>query len=146
VWDIGVHEKVARYFHEVAQYELNTSSGEQDYLLLLPPSGHTVRLGSTGRKFTVAIFHQLKCLDIIRQEFVHLESIQADTTTYNSPLVHHCVNYLTQTILCQADAYLEPVSERYSLTQATSDWEMDHVCTDWEAIYKAAERNSLRMS
>lgn len=52
-----------------------------------------VSLGPQGRQFGVSMFHQLHCLEMLRESMI------------NGPDGHaaHCLNFLRQAILCNAD-------------------------------------------
>lgn len=88
--------------------------------------GHTVI-----QEYTVTLFHQLKCLDIIRRELT--ESTGGEPT----PLATHCMNYLRQTILCAVDMRLESVKHPLGAVERV----YDTTCKDWETVYTEAERN-----
>ena len=105
--------------------------------MLLPSGQHLVRLASQSEDedlevYTVMLFHQLRCLDIIREDFV--------LTAGSSPLARHCLNYLRQTILCHPDLRLESV-RRSEGQKPTTTREYEAVCRDWSSVYKEAERN-----
>lgn len=87
---------------ETTRYQLDTPDGIAEWASLIPPGGHLMRAwdGTEVQTFTVAMFHQLRCLDIIRNDYVRQR---------RSPLLKHCVNYLRQSILCLADNHLEHV-------------------------------------
>ncbi|KAF9479331.1 hypothetical protein BDN70DRAFT_984120 [Pholiota conissans] len=91
--------------------------------------------------FTVSIFHQLRCLDIIRKGIVDLEARHSrsplDSETSLTALTHHCVNYLRQMVLCRSDLDLDTVfgSPKPAVYSDT------YQCKDWEAIYRDVEKN-----
>ena len=82
------------------RYRPDTPEGSQAWSNMLPTGGHTIRLPARvdNETFTLAMFHQLRCLDIIRNDYV------AGT---KSPLQKHCLNYIRQSLLCIADPKLE---------------------------------------
>ncbi|KAJ7744017.1 hypothetical protein DFH07DRAFT_978688 [Mycena maculata] len=93
-----------------------------------------VRLGSEDRAFAVAMFHQLHCVRLLRAALAG----RYDTTSRGH--VHHCLNYIRQMILCSPNLTLEPPDV------LSRDFEVDrigatHVCSDWTAMYSAAEQN-----
>ncbi|PSR83957.1 hypothetical protein PHLCEN_2v5561 [Hermanssonia centrifuga] len=53
--------------------------------------------------------------------------------------VHHCFNYLRQTILCGANPTLEPVVPILGVRSVNA--EMPRVCRDWTAVYELVEKN-----
>lgn len=123
------------------RYQYNTTEGAEEYVRLLPSGGHTILLDHDQSGvlphpavYTVTLFHQLKCLDIIRQKFA--------TTTDGSPaLVQHCLNYLRQIILCYPNLRLEPAIN--AAGNAMRGY--DTVCRDWSVIYEEAARNQQIM-
>ncbi|KAJ4467626.1 hypothetical protein J3R30DRAFT_3307102 [Lentinula aciculospora] len=53
-------------------YEVDGFDSDEEFAHLLPQEGHTIHLTSsmgTITTHTVTLFHQLKCLDIIRREY-----------------------------------------------------------------------------
>ena len=125
-----------------AHYQYNTTEGAEEYARLLPSGGHTIFLdhGQSGglthsAVYTVTLFHQLKCLDIIRQQF-------AAITDGSPALVQHCLNYLRQIILCYPNLRLEPATN--AAGNAMRGY--DTVCRDWKVIYEEAERNHKIMN
>ena len=128
-------------------YTIDTAEGAEEWARILPPSGHLVYLPSpsslsssftnvTLKPYTVTLFHQLKCLDIIRKQYLlpppPIEPISKETV--------HCMNYLRQSLLCQPSLTLE-VSVDSETKASTSGYET--VCRDWSAVYEEAERNHV---
>ena len=89
---------------ESRRYRLGTPEGVEEWSELLPRGGHLIRdmEESENMTYTLALFHQLRCLDILGQDYV------SQTV---SPLRDHCLNYIRQSILCIADARLEYAHE-----------------------------------
>jgi len=81
-----------------------------------------VSLGPDGRKFGVSMFHQLHCLEMIREAFIVGPDGHAS----------HCLNFLRQTLLCAADTTLERKG-----VQTT------HSCRDWMRVYDYITDNQL---
>jgi hypothetical protein len=82
------------------------------------------------------MFHQLKCLSIIRDEYIDLSRRGVPQTE----LGRHCVDYLWQSAICRGSDVLESMmTDRLGIT--STDWDQDHVCRDWEAVYASAEEN-----
>ena len=128
-------EAVAMRITDTSHFQLDTEEGISEFAGLLPSGGHLVHTTSeTGdiEVQTVTLFHQLKCLDIIRQELTQLPSPPSPK------LVDHCMNYLRQTILCKPSLLLE---ETFSVLAMPSHAGYDVACRDWEAIYEEADRN-----
>ncbi|TFK41685.1 hypothetical protein BDQ12DRAFT_392738 [Crucibulum laeve] len=133
-------------------YALNAPSSDAEYLSMYPGQLGFLRLGPNKRFFGIAMYHQLHCLDSLRQAIIHGPDWMhhsrrammggADPLGKRDQVPHadHCLNYLRQTILCSADMTLEPelvlgsqdVGEGLAVT---------HVCKDWSAVHDFAEKN-----
>lgn len=85
---------------DTVHYQLNTTESVEEFAALVPIRGHTVPVGKQEITHTVALFHQLRCLDILRSDY----AAQRGETRMG----RHCLNYLRQSILCLADVKLEP--------------------------------------
>ena len=130
---------------DTVRYQLDDPFAAEEYARLMPSGGHLVYVtdepdpshgeGEKGdhgpRAYTVALFHQLKCLDIIRRDLTD-SSLKAP-----SQLAGHCMNYLRQMILCKANTRLESVKHPLGAVERT----YAATCKDWELVYKEAERN-----
>ena len=92
--------------------------------------------GGERKPFTFSLFHQLKCLNIVR------ESLMARRhPPYSEPsrLAIHCMNYIRQMVLCRADLTLE--SGRHPRGPNTVVSDVTHVCRDWSVIWDEVEAN-----
>ncbi|KAJ7591577.1 hypothetical protein C8J56DRAFT_782089 [Mycena floridula] len=119
---------VTMHLSATSHYQVNSSDSDAEYEKLLPTGGHTVHVGE--RVFTVALFHQMKCLDILRREYVA-------QPVHPSPLARHCLLYLRQAILCQSNPRIESVRN----SRGSGNRVYDAVCQDWTLLYDEAERN-----
>lgn len=113
---------------DTSYYQLD-ESGAQDYSAMLPSGGHIVHVGNT--EYTVTLFHQMRCLEILRREYTRAPQ------TSPSFLTQHCLNYLRQTIVCRPNLRLESVKSPHG--ESTKEYET--VCRDWTAVYEEAELN-----
>ncbi|KAG0700226.1 hypothetical protein DFH29DRAFT_807883 [Suillus ampliporus] len=97
------------------------------------PQGHGfVRLGSNGRVFGISMFHQIHCLQMIRSALI------------NGPNGHsgHCLNFLRQAILCNADITLDPLLDDPERMMAGTDGlGVTHFCRDWSQVYDYVVEN-----
>lgn len=118
-------------------YAIDTPLGIAEWNSTLPSSGGMLYLGDDLHPFSISMFHQLRCLDIIRNEVV--SQAKREKKVKSSALVHHCMNYIRQMILCRANLRLESV-RRPSGQQVTVPY-VTHTCNDWTAVYDAAEKN-----
>ncbi|KAJ6450729.1 hypothetical protein C8R47DRAFT_956351, partial [Mycena vitilis] len=83
--------------------------------------------------YTVTLFHQLRCIGIIRAQYKLAPDAPISSRT------EHCLNYLRQTILCKPNFRLESVDNEFGHT----DHSYETVCRDWTALYREAERNQM---
>lgn len=83
----------------------------------------------------VDAFHQLHCLERIRQVAIGRSFLDELTTdvpleeTYFVRHTLHCIDYLRQTLLCQADLTLVPPSSDLNFETAPP-----RMCRDWHAV------------
>ncbi|EJD46584.1 hypothetical protein AURDEDRAFT_164409 [Auricularia subglabra TFB-10046 SS5] len=99
-WDLQL-AKVHKATEDTQHYSLNGELGSLEWATLLPRGGGLLRLGPDDEVFSISMFHQLRCLDIIGHE------LMSRAGRPPSALSHHCMNYLRQMILCRADTTLE---------------------------------------
>jgi len=92
--------------------------------------------GGERKPFTFALFHQLRCLNVIRES---LMARRHPPYTDPSRLAIHCMNYIRQMVLCRGDLSME--SARHPLGPNTVVSDVTHVCRDWSVIWDEAERN-----
>lgn len=128
-WQTPPRERVALRFLETSPHY---ALGAHGWSYLLPPTGHIVHAENGDgviKVHTVALFHQLRCLDIIQKAYVEEGRHRTD------PMVASCMNYLRQSLLCRMDIRNEPQG-----SVPTSNG-FDSLCYNWEGIYKEAIRN-----
>ncbi|KAI0716698.1 hypothetical protein C8Q76DRAFT_794959 [Earliella scabrosa] len=104
---------------------------DADWGTVFPPGNGFVGLGPHNRTFLVSMLHQLHCLDVIRVGFLI-------NRTDDAVHVQHCLRYMLQIVLCQADTTLER-DEPGKLDDGT--WEHGasgvgavHRCRDWTVL------------
>ncbi len=122
-------------------YAFNTPEGAREWNASLPSNAERFRLDNSPRLFTISLFHQLRCLDIIRDGIVVFRS--SKTPDRPDALVHHCMNYIRQMIMCRANTDLESVRSHVGPRVAVS--ETTHRCRDWTQAFNAAEENASRL-
>lgn len=124
---------VALYPEDTHRYDLDTQQGIAEWAAHIPHGDGFVRLGPNDRKFGVAMFHELQCIDIIRQALV-------DKQEHQKEIVHHCMNYLRQMVLCHSHTALESV--RWDRPPKVVDLTRSlYQCRDWTALYEGAAVN-----
>lgn len=131
-WNIPGLEKVHMSVENAVHYPFNNGT---EWDLLLPSNG-VLHLGDHG-EFSISMFHQLRCLNIIRSSLVSHRS--HSTEEREMKLARHCMNYLRQMILCRSQLHLESVRDHVGPRITVS--ETTHTCKDWTAVYEAAEAN-----
>ena len=110
-------------------YGLHEPEADDEWKALVPRGG-IIYLGKTQRPFTISMFHQLRCLDIIRV------SLKAENSR-DSQLIQHCFNYLRQTALCHSGTRMDPLTDK-------TGTRLSHkpvACNNWEVIYKRTKEN-----
>ncbi|CCM06541.1 uncharacterized protein FIBRA_08815 [Fibroporia radiculosa] len=103
----------------------------------LPRGGGMLHLGDDMRTFSISMFHQLRCLNIIQASIAESQNHIGRMPT---SLDLHCMNYIRQMILCRSSLRLESVrSVKEKSGNTVSD--VTHTCRDWSAVFAAAEEN-----
>ncbi|EJF62014.1 hypothetical protein BD309DRAFT_972172 [Dichomitus squalens] len=128
VWNVE-REHVAFAFDSGLRYDLNAS---QAWAALVPGDG-IVHLGAQHEPFMVSMFHQLRCLDVMRDQLTKTRAQREEQPA------RHCMNYIRQMILCRGDTNLDP----YQYPSNIHPVEPHPVrrCLDWRAVYEAVEEN-----
>lgn len=107
-----------------------------EWASLIPGNG-LVYLGEDKQPYTVSMVHQLRCLDIIRQEVLDLERNPEGLTSRPSALSDHCVQYMRQMVMCRGDLDFDPVGG----TPKPQVFPDSYQCSDWNSLYRAIEQN-----
>lgn len=117
---------------------------DQDWDSLMPVGYQSgfVRLDASNAPFEPSIYHQLHCLNNLRNIFMQPGWAN---DTHKEWHVNHCLNYIRQTILCTGDITLEPSFE-YTLRNgnrvpASHGSDVAHVCRDWTTVRSFSENN-----
>ncbi|KAH8109250.1 hypothetical protein DFH11DRAFT_1628246 [Phellopilus nigrolimitatus] len=133
-WPLPEVSPVLMYPEDTNRYALDTPDGEAEWRALVPPSSGngTVHLGPHARPFTVAMFHQLQCLDVVRSSIASRGEIDQRA----KELTDHCMNYLRQAVLCHARTVLESVRSDIG-PKITDLARSEYVCRDWRVLYEA---------
>jgi len=124
---------VALTIEDSSQYGLSDFRAWVDWRSAdaFPYSNGFVKLGPEGRSFGVAMFHQMHCLQKIRDAIV-----QGDPGHHT----RHCLNLLRQAVLCASDTTIDPLTT----ATGTDGLGVVHVCRDWQKVYDFVEENQLR--
>ncbi|PPR02734.1 hypothetical protein CVT26_009445 [Gymnopilus dilepis] len=158
VWPIE-RKSVLMTFDNPKHFRLDEAAGIAEWGIQAPENG-VVHLGPYRQPYTVAMLHQLKCLDNIREEMVRNRRVEGSNETspsdtnesenYAGPvpganrarqteLARHCLNYVRQMVMCHGDLELE--SFQFASHKNPIDWHGVYECKDWEAVYNAVKRN-----
>jgi len=113
-------------------YQLSGPTADAEWAALAPHNG-ILHLGPQRRPYSVSLFHQLRCLDIIRRD-IAVESLPPE----ESKLSRHCLNYMRQMVLCRADLAVDPVLGRGLEARVRAD---TNQCVDWRRVYEELEKN-----
>lgn len=125
---------------ESVHYQWQTEIGDIEWATVLPRGKGIVRLPGDSRYFRLALFHQLECLNVVRG--LMIERIEGPLGASASAKAHFCLNYLRQSVQCQADTRLELVVRSASGSDGSVQAYTTRTdCKDWEHIRDAAEKN-----
>ena len=141
-WQIGPLDSVHMSYENSRHYSIDDPIGELEWNSTLPTGGAVIYLGPQRTPFTVSLFHQLRCLNIVRAGIVNHHSTNNNIhndSMQDWALITHCMNYLRQMILCHMDVTMESV--RTTVGRGITVWDITHTCKDWSVVYQAAERN-----
>jgi hypothetical protein len=98
-----------------------------------------------GTIYSVAVFHQMHCLGQLRRFiWLFLDAIVKDDKESQKSIIklfhegnhgdhlHHCFDYLRQTIQCGGDMTMEwPRTEADGRRFAVDGWDIPHECKNW---------------
>ncbi|KZV68537.1 hypothetical protein PENSPDRAFT_512993 [Peniophora sp. CONT] len=130
-------DPVAMTITNSARYKMEGEESVREWAGLVPRGGHTVQVALPGdpvpTTYTVTLFHQMKCLDLLREDMMRIVTARAEPSAFTS----HCMNYLRQTILCRPNLRLESVKN----VRGSAIRTYDAVCNDWTRVYQEADRN-----
>ncbi|KAJ7678484.1 hypothetical protein B0H17DRAFT_1015454 [Mycena rosella] len=130
---VPLDETVELVVEESVHYSLSPDAKAAWYAAF-PDGVGSVQLGLHHRTFFVSMYHEIHCLQQFR-----------DTLVEPNPSVpwghlHHCLNYLRERALCQADLTLEPGD--FATRNFTKDRVgATHVCRDWNALISKVDEN-----
>ncbi|KAF9055674.1 hypothetical protein BJ165DRAFT_436304 [Panaeolus papilionaceus] len=116
-------------------YTMDTDIGAAEWDAAVPGDSGVVYLGPDKQPFTVSLMHQLKCLDILRQETLR----EREPGEKPSELGRHCLNYVRQMVLCRGGLEIESFDHANHVHPV--DWHGIYECKDWEAVYNAVKEN-----
>ena len=116
---------------ESVHYALTNPGAYDEWMYGVPYGGGTYRVGTFNRTLVGTMFHQLHC---VRMMHTLLVKGKADHHA------QHCLRYLREEILCEANTTLEPgdfTTSNFTEERAGATY----VCRDWTQVYIEVERN-----
>ena len=119
----------------IIHYALNGSNADSQWNAMIPANGGIVHLGPNKEPFMLSMFHQLRCLDIIRRAY--MEGSQGGDA--HTSVSHHCLNYIRQMVLCRGDLRLQRVVDPYG--EHAVQFRDTQTCLDWRVVYSMVQEN-----
>jgi Mycotoxin biosynthesis protein UstYa len=119
------------YIEPTKHYQLSGHDADAEWAALAPNDG-IIHLGPHRQPYSISLFHQLRCLDIIRRDVV------GSLPPERNKLSGHCLNYMRQMVLCRADLALDPVLGREFEVEVHAE---TNQCVDWRRVYQEVEKN-----
>jgi hypothetical protein len=125
-------------FEDSVHYQMNTEEGRAEWASLTPGNGLVYLGEQPGHPFSISMFHQLRCLNIIREDIVGAGR--------NAALSRHCLNYLRQMIMCRGDAQLENIllASKENSFQPFFVRPGSYVCNNWNFVLEEVKKNQAR--
>ncbi|KAI0821762.1 hypothetical protein BC628DRAFT_1412729 [Trametes gibbosa] len=97
------------------------------------PEGGVIHLGPERTPYTVSMMHQLRCLDVVRDQLNRPKSERSEQPA------KHCLNYIRQQLLCREDLQLDPYQYPHKVRALHPH--AIRKCKDWRAVYEKVEEN-----
>lgn len=117
---------------DTVHYSINREAGKAEWSRVFPKGGGFLRLGPKNRYFGLSMYHQMHCLITIQDA---IRKHNADDHA------HHCLNYMRQMILCDANPTLERTIPEFG--PLATELRTERVCRDWSKVWELAEENHL---
>ncbi|KAI0755661.1 hypothetical protein C8Q74DRAFT_1304876 [Fomes fomentarius] len=130
----SVEGEVALQLDSWTRYHLSSS---EEWAPLFPEGG-VIHVGPSHTPYTVAMMHQLRCLDALREQLSR-PRLERDVEP-----TRHCMNYLRQVIMCRGDL----VVDWYQYVHKINSLNRHAVrrCKDWTAVYEKVWDNQKEHS
>lgn len=122
-------------FQNPNHFRLDAEDGILEWKAMIPGGDGIIHLGAHHQPYGISMFHQLRCLDIIRDETVRDRSAGDNI----SELGRHCLNYIRQMVICRGDLELE--SFQFASHKNPIDLFGVYECKDWEGVYTLVKKN-----
>ncbi|KAF3024342.1 hypothetical protein E8E14_014085 [Neopestalotiopsis sp. 37M] len=97
------------------------------------------RTGKHGYRVAIEVFHQLHCLNLMRQNNykAHYAAQGGDTAAEGHDLaghIDHCIDALRQFVMCQADVNVFAFRYPFGDNDPWPDYTTPHVCRNYENV------------
>jgi len=116
---------------------------DNDWASVFPLGHGFVKGGDDEEFYAVSMYHQMHCLNSFRRMFNGQRN--ASRAEHDGMHAIHCLSYLRQMVLCNADTTLEPAFTAQNTdgrkTKAAYGTGVTHQCSDWVQIRRYAEGN-----
>lgn len=99
------------------------------------PEGGIIHLGPEQTPYTVSMMHQLRCLDVLRDQLNRPKSERSEQPA------RHCLNYIRQQLMCRGDLQLDPYQYPHKVRAVHPH--AIRKCKDWRAVYEKVEENQM---
>ncbi|KAL1943600.1 hypothetical protein VTO73DRAFT_4045 [Trametes versicolor] len=99
------------------------------------PEGGIIHLGPEQTPYTVSMMHQLRCLDVLRDQLNRPKSERSEQPA------RHCLNYIRQQLMCRGDLQLDPYQYPHKVRAVHPH--AIRKCKDWRAVYEKVEANQM---
>lgn len=114
-----------------------------DWELIYPAGKGFVRID--GDYHLVSMYHQLHCINAFRRYISNFEAESRNITSFQLSHITHCLSYLRQGTLCNADVSLEETFEAHAQNgapvHAVYGTGVVHKCQDWTQVRTWADKN-----
>lgn len=107
------------------RYPLHNSS--QQWAALFPHGG-VIHVGPTHTPYTVSMMHQLRCLDVVRDQLTRPKVARDAEPT------RHCMNYLRETLMCRGDTQIDSYQYAHKVNAVAPH--PIRRCRDWRIVYE----------
>ncbi|KAJ7352500.1 hypothetical protein DFH08DRAFT_89119 [Mycena albidolilacea] len=139
-WPIPMARPVLMPLENTHRYMFDNPESDQEWAAMTPRNG-IIHLGEQRRPFSISMFHQLRCISLLRKEMVSAQ--KTGVVKPESQLNQHCINYMRQMLFCAADPVLDTVLGPQSRPTVTPEF---FECKDWQLVYDEVEKNQRESS
>ncbi|EME44319.1 hypothetical protein DOTSEDRAFT_71978 [Dothistroma septosporum NZE10] len=95
-----------------------------------------------SQAWATTLMHQIHCLGMMKSSWHKIESGEPINNRRHGHFPH-CIEYLRQAVMCQADLTLEPAMDPMHWPIGTSGWDVTHRCKDWDAVLDAVKQRAV---